>query len=233
MYTGIIQACLPVTKLQKKAGLVQFAVQFTPQLMQQLEHGASVSVDGVCLTVVRQDGTEIWFDAMQETLSKTTLGQLKLGRRVNIERSATQGVEVGGHVISGHVDGMGEIIHISNPENNHVVTFTLPQGLMKYIFNKGFIALDGASLTIVDADQTSGTGKIWFIPETLRMTTFGFKQVRDKVNIEVDYQTKVLVETVDRVVEEKLAERGLPASALPFLQQKKTWPGTHPAQLPE
>ncbi len=230
MYTGIIQACMPVTQVQSEPGLVRFSVKFPPSLLLDLKHGASVSVDGACVTVVDQQGDGVWFDAMQETLVKTTLGGLFVGRKVNLERSATEGVEVGGHVISGHVDGMAEIIKIERPQNNHVVTFQPSRALMKYIFNKGFIALDGASLTVVDADQKKGTFKVWFIPETLRVTTFGFKQVADQVNLEVDYQTKVLVDTVERVVEEKLAERGLPADALPFMQQKKTWPVTHPVE---
>lgn len=230
MYTGIIQACLPITQVKTEPGLVRFALRFPPALLKDLQHGASVSIDGVCVTVVDQQQDEVWFDAMQETLVKTTLGQLIEGRKVNIERSASAGSEVGGHVISGHVDGMAEIVQIEQPKNNHVVTFQPPKDLMKYIFNKGFIALDGASLTVVDADQATGTFKIWFIPETLRVTTFGFKRIGDPVNLEVDYQTKVMVDTVERVVEEKLAARGLPAEALPFMQQKKTWLETRPVE---
>lgn len=209
MYTGIIQACLPVTQVNFEPGLVKFSVSFLPALRQHLQHGASVAIDGACLTVVDQQGDEVWLDVMQETLTKTTLGKLTVGRKVNVERSFTQGVEIGGHIISGHVDGMAQIIRIEKPQNNHVMTFQPPKELMKYIFNKGFIALDGASLTVVDADQLAGTFKVWFIPETLRMTTFGFKQISDFVNLEVDYQTKVIVDTVERVVLEKLALREL------------------------
>lgn len=230
MYTGIIQACLPVTQVQSEPGLVRFAVKFPPALLSGLKHGASVSIDGVCVTLVDQQADEVWFDAMQETLVRTTIGQIHIGRKVNVERSAFAGTEVGGHIISGHVDGMGNIVSVEKSQNNQVVTFQPPHQLMKYIFNKGFIALDGASLTVVDVSQAQGTFKIWFIPETLRVTTFGFKTLGDRVNLEVDYQTKVMVDTVERVVEEKLAERGLPANALPFMQQKKTWPVVHPAE---
>lgn len=230
MYTGIIQACLPISQVKTEPGLVRFALRFPSTLLKDLHHGASVSIDGVCVTVVDQQQDEVWFDAMQETLVKTTLGQLTVGRKVNIERSASAGSEVGGHIISGHVDGMAEIVQVEQPKNNQVVTFHPPKDLMKYIFNKGFIALDGASLTVVDVDQVTGTFKIWFIPETLRVTTFGFKHTGDRVNLEVDYQTKVLVDTVERVVEEKLAARGLPAEALPFMQQKKTWLEARPVE---
>lgn len=230
MYTGIIQACVPISQVQTEPGLTRFAVQFPPELLKGLERGASVSIDGVCVTVVRQDGNEVWFDAMQETLSKTTLNRVVVGRKVNVERSAPAAGEVGGHIISGHIDGMGKIVRIENPQNNHVVTFTASAELMKYIFNKGFIALDGASLTVVDADQEHKTFKVWFIPETLRVTTFGFKGVQDHVNVEVDYQTKVMVDTIERVVEEKLAARGLPADALPALRQKNLWPEIHPVE---
>lgn len=230
MYTGIIQACLPVTQVQSETGLIRFALKFPPSLQLGLKHGASVSIDGVCVTVVDQQAGVVWFDAMQETLVRTTVGQIHVGRKVNVERSASAGTEVGGHIISGHVDGMANIVSVEKSQNNQVVTFQPPQQLMKYIFNKGFIALDGASLTVVDVDQAKGTFKVWFIPETLRVTTFGFKQVGDQANIEVEYQTKVMVDTVERVVEEKLAERGLPANALPFMQKKNSWLEPHPAE---
>lgn len=204
MFTGIIQGCQPVVRMNAHPGLVRFGVEMTPQLTAGLEQGASVAIDGVCVTKVAQEGPVVFFEAMQETLVKTTLGQLVVGRRVNVERSFTSGAEIGGHIISGHVDGMAKIIQVDEPENNRVITFQAPAALAKYIFSKGFIALDGASLTVVDANQATGTFKIWFIPETLKLTTFGFKQVTDLVNLEVDYQTKVTVDTIERVTREFL-----------------------------
>ena len=140
------------------------------------------------------------FDAMQETLVKTTIGSLKQGDQVNVERSAKMGDEIGGHVVSGHVSTMAEIVDVAESENNKVVTFHVEPQWMRYIFSKGFISLDGASLTVVDADKEVGTFKVWLIPETLRVTKFGSKKVGERVNVEIDPQTQVIVETVERVL---------------------------------
>lgn len=199
MFTGIVAVLGEIVEIKPSEGLVHFGVK-TPQGFQSgLERGASVSVDGVCLTVLEQIDDTIYFDAMGETLRLTTIGSLVIDRRVNLERSLISGAEVGGHVVSGHVDGVAEIISIETPENNYVVTFRPPQHLMKFIFSKGFISLDGTSLTVVDADYSAGTFKVWFIPQTLSLTTFGFKKIGDHVNIEVDPQTRVIVETIERL----------------------------------
>ena len=204
MYTGIIQNYLPVKSVSNAPGLTSFSIIFTPEILKNLQIGASVSIDGVCFTVTKVLENEVFFDAMQETLFKTTIGSLKVGQKVNIERSSTEGAEIGGHIISGHVHGMAKIIAIEELENNHVVTFQLPERLSKYVFDKGFIALDGASLTVVDADFDKGTLKVWFIPETLGRTTFGFKTVGDMVNVEVDQQTRVIVDTLERLLPQYL-----------------------------
>ncbi|MBI2473258.1 riboflavin synthase subunit alpha [Candidatus Uhrbacteria bacterium] len=204
MYTGIIQALCPVLSLVSKPGLTSFTVEFPQNLLLGLQTGASVAIDGVCFTATLIQDDQVSFDAMQETLQKTTIGVLKQGDVVNIERSAKMGDEIGGHPMSGHVSTMAEIIDVQVSENNKMMTFQVDPAWMRFIFSKGFIGLDGASLTVVDADKEKGTFKIWFIPETLRMTRFGNKQVRDQVNVEIDSQTQVIVETVERVMENKL-----------------------------
>lgn len=206
MYTGIIQACLPVAKIQKLHGLLNFSLILPEELMSNIKNGASVSVDGVCLTVKEILDNEVFFDAMQETLNLTTLGILKTSHKVNVERSAIEGTENGGHHISGHVHGVVEIVHIEKTENNHVVTFKIAEDLSKYVFNKGFIALDGASLTVVEPNYSDNTFKVWFIPETLARTTFGFKAVGDKVNVEVDQSTRIVVDTIERILPQYLAK---------------------------
>lgn len=205
MYTGIIQACIPVTTVKKSLGLISFSICFPVELLVGLKTGASVSIDGVCLTVVKILENEVFFDVMQETLLRTTLGNLTSGQRVNIERSSSSGGEIGGHIISGHVHDMASIIHIEELENNYVVTFELPEGLSKYVFNKGFIALDGASLTVVDHNFSEATFKVWFIPETLARTTFGFKTLGDSVNVEVDQSTRIVVDTIERILPQYLS----------------------------
>lgn len=197
MYTGIVQGRFSVTAVARKPGLLSITIALPPSLLEAVEIGASVGVDGVCLTVTAIDGDQLSFDIMQQTLSLTTLDTLEPGALVNVERSAKQGVEVGGHIISGHVDGVVEVAAIDEPENNRFVTYRAPADKMKYIFNKGFIGLNGCSLTVAEADKASNTFKVCYIPETLRVTTHGMKAVGDTVNFEVDRQTQAIVDTVE------------------------------------
>ena len=125
---------------------------------------------------------------------------LTVGDRVNVERSARQNDEIGGHLLSGHVDGMADIVEIERRENNWKAFYQLPVSLKKYVFRKGFVAVNGCSLTVVDMDDKSGIFSINFIPETLRATTHGEREPGDRVNIEVDRQTQVIVDTVERVL---------------------------------
>ncbi|NQV90797.1 riboflavin synthase subunit alpha [Candidatus Uhrbacteria bacterium] len=202
MYTGIIQALCPVVKVEEKTGLKSFCVEFPDHLIEGLQTGASVSVDGTCFTVTSIANNRVSFDAMQETLQKTTIGSLHQGDSVNIERSAKMGDEIGGHPMSGHVSTMAEIVAIDDQENNKVMTFGVDPVWMRFLFSKGFVGLDGASLTVVDADKKQGTFQVWFIPETLRLTRFGTRGIGDFVNLEIDPQTQVIVETVERVLSE-------------------------------
>jgi riboflavin synthase len=172
---------------------------------QGLALGASVAIDGVCLSVSGISGQNVAFDIMQETLSRTTLSTIEVGQEVNFERSAHANSEIGGHIVSGHIDCTSRISSISSPENNLVLTFNVKPAWMKYIFSKGFVALNGCSLTVTNADHASNTFQVWFIPETLRLTTFGVKQVGDSVNLEVERSTQVIVDTVERFLESNLA----------------------------
>lgn len=203
MYTGIIQALCPVVELVDKPGLKSFVVEFPSHLLGGLQTGASVSLDGVCFTVTAINGNRVSFDAMQETLQKSTIGQLRSDDFVNVERSAKMGDEIGGHPMSGHVSTVAEIVAVDESENNKSVTFKVDPSWMRFIFSKGFIGLDGASLTVVDADAKMGTFKVYFIPETLRLTRFGTKQAGDRVNVEIDPQTQLIVETVERILAKK------------------------------
>ena len=202
MYTGIIHGKYPVTKVADKEGLRSFSVEVSADYIEGVKTGASIAVDGICFTVTTIQGNEVSFDAMQETLSKTTAGTFNEGDQVNIERSARMGEEIGGHAMSGHVSTMAEIVAMREPENNKVMTFKVDPSWMKFIHSKGFIGLDGASLTVVDANKTEGTFDVWFIPETLKLTRFGDKQVGDKVNVEIDSMTQTIVETVENYLRE-------------------------------
>src|SRR3989339_140156 len=197
MFTGIIKGKFPVVSITDREGLRSFVVSLSPELVEGLRTGASVAIDGVCFTVTKIEDTHVSFDAMEETLRKTTIGSLKEGDNVNIERSARMGDEIGGHVMSGHISTMAEIVAIDSSENNKAMTFSVDPVWMKFLFSKGFVGLDGASLTIVNAQKEAGTFQVWFIPETLRLTRFGDKQIGDQVNVEIDPQTQTIVETIE------------------------------------
>lgn len=202
MYTGIVQRVMTIKSVERKAELNTLFIEFDAFLLANLIIGASVAVDGVCLTVTAIKDNIVSFDVMQETLNKTTLGLLNIGNRVNIERSAKQGDEIGGHILSGHIEGTAEISNIIETENNYKMEFICAKEWMKFIFPKGFIAINGASLTVVDT-KPDGWFYVSLIPETLRATTFKEKSVGEQVNIEIEYQTKVIVSTVERYLESR------------------------------
>ncbi len=204
MFTGIVQAYVEVSKVVKKTELTSFTLTFPTDLLKGLKQGASVAIDGVCFTATKIDDKQVSFDAMKETLQRTTIGNIKKNQYVNIERSFKIGDEVGGHIVSGHVHGMAEIMGVDTSiPNNHIITFKVPHYLMKYIFPKGYVALNGVSLTTVDVNKTDNTLTVYLIPETLKQTTFGIKETGELVNIEIDTQTQTIVDTVERVLAEK------------------------------
>lgn len=202
MFTGIVQAYVPVKKVELKPSLLIFSIDCGLDLVKGLEVGASIAIDGVCLTVVSVDGSEVLFHAMMETLRLTTLQYLTPGKKVNMERSSRIGDEVGGHRVSGHVSNMAQIIAVQEPVNNRVLTIEVPRDFMKYVIQKGFIALDGCSLTVGSVDRNACTFDVWLIPETMARTGFGVKGIGDFVNIEFDPTTQVIVDTVERIMKE-------------------------------
>ena len=207
MFTGIVQGAFPAREVVHKDSALSYAVELPESLRADLKLGSSVSVDGVCQTVARLEGSLVGFDANDETLRVTTLGSLVDGALAHIERSARQGDENGGHVLSGHVDGTAEIAAVERTTENLTLTFRVPAELARYVFNKGFIALAGASLTVNRWDDTTQTFRVHLIPETLRLTTFGHKKPGDRVNLEIDRQTQVIVDTIDRAIGRALQAR--------------------------
>jgi riboflavin synthase len=226
MFTGIVQAVATVAAVADQPGLRRFTLAFPHGFCDELAIGASVSVDGVCLTVTERVGTDAAkFDVMQQTLNLTTLGTLAEGSRINVERAARDGAEIGGHPLSGHVDFQAALAAVRKPENNHVLRIAVPPHWMRYIFAKGYIAVNGASLTVAEADRAAGWFEVWLIPETLRMTTFGEKAEGAALNIEIERSTQVMVDTVRAAVDERLGplmpalaallrERGVDVDAL-------------------
>ena len=226
MFTGIVQAVATVSALTDRPGLRSFTLAFPHGFCDELEIGASVSVDGVCLTVTERVGEDAAnFDVMQQSLALTTLGSLKVGSRINVERAARDGAEIGGHPLSGHVDFQATLASVRQPENNHVLRIAVPPAFVRYVFAKGYIAVNGASLTVSDANKAEGWFEVWLIPETLRMTTFGEKAAGAALNIEIERSTQVMVDTVRDAVDERLGallpaltellrERGVDVAAL-------------------
>lgn len=200
VFTGIVQGVFPVAELKREPGLLRLAVKLPDAMLEGLERGASVALNGVCMTVTSIDASGVHFDAMQETMLTTTLGSLQPGEGVNVERSARMNAEIGGHIVSGHIDATAEIIAVDEAANNRFVTYQLPLALGKYVLQKGFIAVDGCSLTVAGVDQGRAQFTVAFIPETLRATRHSERGVGDRVNIEVDRQTQAIVDTVERVL---------------------------------
>ena len=182
---------------QPAADFRTHTVELPGDMAGSLQTGASVAHNGCCLTVTETDGRTARFDLMAETLDKTNKGRLKAGDLVNLERAARFGDEIGGHLMSGHITATTEILRIERSEHNTTMYFALPAALKPYILPKGFVGLDGCSLTIGSVGEDSFC--VHLIPETLRRTLFGTRQAGDTVNLEIDPQTQAVVETVGRI----------------------------------
>ncbi len=207
MFTGIVQGVGEIVSIDDHAALRTFEIEFPKGFCEGLVIGASVSVDGVCLTVVKIiSPMRASFDVMHQTLKVTTLGDYAKGQRINIERAAKEGAEIGGHPLSGHVDFAAKVDTVTVMDGNKVIRFAVPPEFVRYIFPKGYIAVNGCSLTISDADREANWFEVWLIPETRRVTTFEEKNVGDKVNVEIDRQTQIIVDTVRDTVRELMAK---------------------------
>ena len=200
MYSGITSGLYEIVLLNYSPGLLYYTIQLSSDLSNNLRLGDSVSVNGVCQTVVKIEDTQISFQAIKETLIKTTLSDLSLGDFVSIERSLRFGDEMGGHEVSGQVFGTGIIHQITHENDSLSIIIKCDPAWMKYILPKGFIAVDGSSLTVGETYPEHGLFYLHLIPETLRLTNFSHKKINDKVNIEFDHKTKTIVDTVERML---------------------------------
>ena len=202
MFTGIVQGKARICEINEAQNFRTQRVEMPAEMLQDLQIGASVSNNGVCLTVTKIDGNLVDFDLMQETLNITNLGELKVGDLVNVERAMQMGTEIGGHILSGHVYCTAQISERIQSENNLQIWFKFPnREVMKYVLVKGFIAVDGISLTIGAVREQEFCVNL--IPETIQRTIMGEKQVGDTVNIEIDPQTQAIVDTVERYLQAK------------------------------
>jgi len=201
MYTGIVAGKAPIVNIDEGDGIRSFTVDLTG-FEDGLEIGASVALDGVCMTVVGIDSGQIGFDAIQETLERTTLANRSTGDVLNVERSLKMGDELGGHLLSGHVMCTAEIIERNEVGEGVDLRISMPDQARPYILEKGYVAVDGMSLTVGRVNESSFG--LHIIPETLRVTTIGQKEVGQSVNIEVDSQTQTIVDTLVRNMEAKV-----------------------------
>jgi riboflavin synthase len=187
MFTGIIEELGNVVAIEDQPDAKRITFS-GPIVTSDVSRGDSIAVNGACLTAVEISGDQFTADVMHETLRLTSLGSLVVGSPVNLERAMNAATRFGGHMVLGHVDGVGTIVSREPSSNWEWVTIQIPTSLMKYVVLKGSITIDGISLTVNDV--TSDTVSFSLIPETLRLTTLGSKGVGDKVNVEADIMAK-------------------------------------------
>lgn len=204
MFTGIVQARMAVSEILKKEDFASFVFDFSAALIEGLKIGASVAINGTCLTARTIDGSRVSFDAIGQTLKVTNLGALNAGDIVNIERAAKFGDEIGGHALSGHVMDQIKVVEVVESTNNLVVWMERPEHLAPYLLNKGYVALNGCSLTIAEVENEPQNKvsrfSVHLIPETRDVTTFGLIKPGDAINVEVDPQTQAVVDTVRQLI---------------------------------
>lgn len=216
MFTGLVEELGKVKAIEKGARSVRITIS-AKKVLEDVKLGDSIAVNGVCLTAVAYDSSYFTADVMPETVNKTVLAHLKPGDLVNLERTLRLGDRFGGHMVSGHVDSVGKIIAKDQNDIAIIVKISVTPETSRYIIKKGSIAIDGISLTVVEATDT------WFsvslIPHTAKMTTLGYKRVGDAVNLETDiigkYVEKLLmpketesVSTKSKITMDFLAQHG-------------------------
>lgn len=197
MFTGIVQGTGTIISIDQKVTSSTFSIDLG-ELSSNLNPGSSVSVDGICMTVTSQKDSVVNFDAIQETLSRTTLGQAIEGDMVNLERALKMGDELGGHLLSGHIMSTSSIISKKNNGEGIDIKISLNEKLKSFVMEKGYIAVDGISLTVGTVENNSFN--IHLIPETLERTTINSKIEGSMVNIEIDSITQAVVSTVSAIM---------------------------------
>lgn len=199
MFTGIVEELGTVESVVEQADSIRLTIR-AGTVLEGTGLGDSIAVNGCCLTVADQDGGTWTADVMQESLDRTSLGRVRPGDRVNLERAVTADKRLGGHIVQGHVDGVGTVLTRTPSQHWEVVEVAMPPGLARYVVEKGSITVDGISLTVVQAGEDRFT--VSLIPETLARTTLGFRRPGDPVNLETD----IIAKHVERLLAGHLKE---------------------------
>lgn len=200
MFSGIVQGTAEITAAIQRDDVLTIEIELGKNLIEGLEVGASVSVDGVCLTAVEITDSTAKFDIIEETIRCTTLDMMRKNTQVNIERSLKFGDEMGGHNVSGHVTSVATISEVKQGVNGRTLQLRSEENEISYLMPKGFVAIDGISLTVGEVERSVSTFDVHLIPETIAATTIGGKQVGDKVNLELDSATVAAVEAVKQML---------------------------------
>ncbi|QTH64307.1 riboflavin synthase subunit alpha [Psychrosphaera ytuae] len=212
MFTGIVQTKATVVSISGDDSFKTICLSVGREHLERLTIGASIAINGCCLTVTKFETQmndvvgQVYFDVIDESLQKTNLGKLRQGSLVNFERSVTFGTEIGGHIVSGHIHATAKVIKSESHGSNWIMTLELSPKWMKYVLHKGFVSVNGCSLTV--GDVTESTFNLHLIPETMNITNLGEYVPGDEINIEVDQQTYTTVQTVERYL--KSINKNLP-----------------------
>lgn len=206
VFTGIVEACIPVRAVSQVGGLKEIELDLGP-VAEGVAVGDSVALNGVCLTVASLSGACARFQAVRETQERTTIGALRQGEQVNVERSLRVGDRLGGHFVQGHVDGIGVVAEKKAQEGQCLFRVSVPAEMTKMMIEKGSVAVDGISLTVVEV--SSGSFSVALIPHTLQNTTLGARKAGDRVNIELDMIGKWVARLLGKTDPEPLTREKL------------------------
>lgn len=197
MFTGIVHGIATVAGITDAGGIRTIDIRLPDDVAKGLRRGDSLAVNGVCLTLaIPAAGDTVTCDLILKSLSVTNLFDLRIGEQVNVERAAKHNAEIGGHPLSGHIDFTATVLDVEEFDANKVLRLSIPQSHRRYVFEKGYVAIEGCSLTIAECNKINGLIELWLIPETRRSTTLDAKMAGDRLNVEIDRQTQVLVDTL-------------------------------------
>jgi len=203
MFTGIVQGQARVINIEGGNKLKTFTIEFPEESLLKLQTGASIAINGTCLTVTNfcLKKNQASFDAIDATLTLTNLHLLKVNSLVNFERAAAMGDEIGGHLMSGHIHATCTVTRIEKTLENCTLYFSYPPQFQKYLLPKGFVGINGCSLTLGEGVDTEFC--VHLIPETLKVTGFGAAKIGTIFNLEIDHQTQTIVDTIERILSDK------------------------------